>query len=121
MAITVSNPVKLSMYQGDSVDFEVILQDDQEPPVAIDLTGSSIESVLKSEVTSLIGYPFTVVETDLPNGTINLTMTPAETSQLPITGSNIRKSFVFDVRVQHASGQVETPLYGDIIVERDRS
>lgn len=121
MAIKVSNPVKLSFYQGDSVDFEVILQDDQEIPVAIDLTGSTIESKLKEELTSSTEYPFTVVNTDLANGTFNLTLTPSESLALPIVGSKARKSFVFDVKVTHASGQVETPLYGDIVVDRNRS
>jgi len=121
MAITVSNPVKLSFYQGDSVDFEVILQDDQVPPVAIDLTGASITSIMKDELTSQDEYPFTIVETDLANGTFNLTMTPAQTLALPIVGDNIRKSFVYDIRVQHASGQVETPVFGDIIVDRNRT
>lgn len=114
MAITVSNPVKLSFYQGDSVDFTIVLQ-------AIDLTGASIESKLKEEFTSTTEYPFTVVETDLTNGTFNITMSPAQTSLLPITGTKARKSFVFDIRITHASGQVETPVYGDMIVDRNRS
>jgi len=120
-SIKVSNPVKLQMYQGDSVDFEVILEDDQTIPVAIDLTGATIESKLKEEFTSTTEYPFTVVNTDLANGIFNLIMTDTETLALPITGSKARKSFVFDIRVQHASGQVETPVYGDIVVDRNRS
>jgi len=120
-AIKVSNPVKLSFYQGDSVDYEVVLKDDQEPAVAIDLTGAVITSIMKEELTSSTEYPFTIVETDLANGTFNLTMTPTQTLALPIVGSNIRKSFVYDIRVQHASGLVETPIYGDIIVDRNRS
>lgn len=121
MAITVSNPVKLSFYQGDSVDFTIILQDDQVTPLAIDLTGASIESKLKEEFSSTTEYPFGIVETDLPNGTFNITMTSADTLALPITGSKARKSFVFDIKVTHSSGQVETPVYGDMIVDRNRS
>jgi len=119
MAITVSNPVKLNFYQGDSVDFEVILKDDADAP--IDLTGSSIESIIKSELTSTTEYPFTIVNTDLSNGAFNLTMTSAQSQALPITGSKARKSFVFDVNIVHASGQSETPLYGDIVVDRNRT
>lgn len=121
MSITVSNPVKLSFYQGDSVDFTIILQDDQAIPVAIDLTGSTIESILKEEFSSTTEYPFTIVETDLTNGTFHITMNSTDTLALPITGSNARKSFVFDIKVTYQSGLVETPIYGDMIVDRNRS
>ena len=116
--MSTTNPTSLEFVQGDTVNLTINWTDTAGSPV--DLTGSTIVSSIKKEYNTavLLSFTFDASASDLPAGLIVLTLTSTETAGLPPRTDARITSYVFDVNVTYANGDVATPVYGYLKMQR---
>lgn len=112
-----SNFTKLYTTQGDTLSLDVVINDDGSPQTPIDLTGATFSGSIRTEYNTDVITTFDIAETDLSNGNITVSLTPAKTSLLTISGKNMKRTFVFDIQYT-LSGSVYTFISGHLVVNR---
>lgn len=98
----------LEIYRGDSLKLRVTLFDQAQQPV--DLTGVIAKSEIRDRPAGTIVIPFTCTIT-LPN-IIELFLPSDKSQTLPPSG-------VWDLQLSYGSGEVKTPLAGQVRVTAD--
>lgn len=111
-----SEYTNLSFVQGDDKSFAVIIEDNESPAVAIDLTGSVIAADIVTDFGRTPVGSFVIEETDLINGKFNLVLTTATTSQLPQRSKTTKTSFKYDVQITAPSGLKRTEIKGNLVM-----
>lgn len=109
--------VDITVYQGDTYTlfFRVRNQNpDGTPGAYIDLTGYVGLAQIRAKATDpdppLATFAVTLADQVLSRGGVTLTLTPAQTAPLPVTGG------VWDVQLTAPDGSVHTYLAGNVIV-----
>ena len=69
-----------------------------EDDVAINLSGFTVTASGKMKRDSSVTFDFGIVETDLTNGQVTITLTPTQSNALEVT------QYLFDVKALSASG-----------------
>jgi len=98
----------LDLYRGDSARMQVTLWDKDHQP--LDLTDVSARAEIRDRPAGTILVPLTCVVT-LPN-IIDVTLKAKDSRDLPPAG-------VWDLQLTYASGEVNTPLAGQVRVTPD--
>lgn len=78
--------------------------------VVIDLTGYTVESLIKKSFASFVGYEFNVVVDDAVNGLFTISLTPVESAAIPAD------RYVYDIRILDGSGNATRIVEGLITV-----
>lgn len=112
-----SDPISLTFNQGETVSFPVVMTGPDEV-TPTDLTGATITSDVRKEYNTDVVASFTIVETDLVNGSFSINLSSAITEALPMNTKGRITSFVFDVDIKYADLTVDTPISGYLKVTR---
>lgn len=115
-SVEVQNPISLSFHQGDDVtiNFDLTDENDNTP----DLTGATVRADIRKEYGKPVLASFTVDSTDLATGQFVLSLPAATTGDLPTRRGSRVTSFVFDVRITYASGDIDTLVNGYLKMTR---
>lgn len=108
--------IKLFLHQGDNKSWPVTISASGSPST-VDLTGVTLSGDIRAEYNTDIVGSFTFTETDLANGQFSIDISAATSAALPI--EDFRKSFVFDIQIDWPGGNIDTPISGYLIVQRE--
>lgn len=112
-----SNPISLNFSQGETVSFPVVMTD-PDGITPTDLTGSIITGDIRKEYVTDVVASFTVVATDLVNGSFSINLPSSVTEALPMNTKGRITSFVFDVDIKYTDNSIDTPISGYLKVTR---
>ena len=107
--MTLPQPYRLEMYQGDSYAWEFRLWADVEKTTPIDVTGVTVTAQVRLHAGSPV---LTTLATSVSANAITVTVTPAQSGALPELAR-------WDLQLLYPAGQVQTIVTGEVRVHAD--
>lgn len=106
------------IYVEQGADWELIVTIYDNAGSPVDITGATAAMQIRDRPSGAIVAEPTIEITDAENGEITLSLTATETAAISVMGATSREvaSYVYDLKVTHAGGEVERVLNGAVNV-----
>src|SRR5690349_1011493 len=109
----------ITITHGDSYSLPITFADSDSNP--IDLSSSTFRAMIRQKYTSAVLTSFSIDTTNAATGVIVLSLTPDQTSALPVTKDDASNVLHYDLEVTYAVDNVQTEIGGTLTLSPEVS